>query len=244
MLDEFGGRVVLVTGGVRGQGAAEARVLHAAGATVLVGDILDEVGQALVAELGGKSAYVHLDVTKQDDWSSAIERAEAMGGLYGLINNAGVYTPATVAETDLALWDRHVNVNQFGVYLGIKAAAPAMTRHGRGAIVNIASVAATRGSNNAFAYCATKWAVRGMSRSAARELASSHIRVNCIFPGFIDTEMLDSWTPEEHATRIAPVPMARKGTASEVAEVASFLLSDRASYMTGSEIAVDGGVTA
>lgn len=244
MSDDFGGRVILVTGGARGQGAAEARILHSSGATVLIGDILDELGQALAAELGGKAAYVRLDVTKPEDWAKAIERAGAMGGLYGLINNAGVYTPATVAETDRALWDRHVNVNQLGVYLGIKEAAPAMTRNGGGAIVNIASIAATRGSNNAFAYCATKWAVRGMSRCAARELASSKIRVNCIFPGMIDTEMLDTWSPQDHITRVAPIPMGRKGTSDEIAEVAAFLLSDRASYMTGSEIAVDGGLTA
>jgi NAD(P)-dependent dehydrogenase (short-subunit alcohol dehydrogenase family) len=127
MSDDFGGRVILVTGGARGQGAAEARILHASGATVLIGDILDELGQALAGELGGKAAYVRLDVTQPEDWARAIERADALGGLYGLINNAGVYTPATVAETDRALWDRHVNVNQLGVYLGIKEAARSST---------------------------------------------------------------------------------------------------------------------
>ncbi|MBX3529439.1 MAG: SDR family oxidoreductase [Rhizobiaceae bacterium] len=241
---ELQGKVVLITGAARGQGAAEARLFHAEGAAVLLGDIRDEVGEALARELGGASRYVRLDVTSEDDWTRAIATAEAMGGLHGLLNNAGVYRPGTIAETDAALWQQHVGVNQFGCYLGMRAAAPAIERSGGGAIVNISSVAGQRGSDNAFAYCATKWALRGMSRAAARELAPRGIRVNCIFPGIIDTEMLDPWTEADHRTRVAAVPMKRKGSANEIAEVALFLLSQRSSYMTGAEIAVDGGLSA
>lgn len=244
MAGEFSGKVVLVTGGARGQGAAEARLLHEAGATVIVGDILDEIGEGLVREIGGQARYVRLDVTREDDWQRAVGLAEAAGRFCGLVNNAGMYRPATVAETDVALWQQHVAVNQFGCFLGIRIAAPAMRRAGGGAIVNISSVAGLRGSQNAFAYCATKWALRGMSRAAARELAPDGIRVNCVLPGLVDTEMLDAWTDEEHRLRVAAVPMARKGTAAEIAEVVLFLLSERSAYMTGAEIAVDGGLMA
>ncbi|MGO4840905.1 SDR family NAD(P)-dependent oxidoreductase, partial [Rhizobiaceae sp. 2RAB30] len=140
---------------------------------VIIGDILDDLGETLAGKLGAGSHYVHLDVTQENDWDMAIRMAEALGGLHGLLNNAGIYHPATIAETDVALWQQHVGVNQFGCFLGLRAAAPAMRRSGGGSIVNISSVAGMRGSQNAFAYCATKWALRGMSRAAARELASS-----------------------------------------------------------------------
>jgi 3alpha(or 20beta)-hydroxysteroid dehydrogenase len=244
MAGEFSGRVVLITGGARGQGAAEARLLHEAGATVIVGDVLDDVGERLVRELGGSARYVRLDVTQEADWRSAIGLAEGTGRFCGLVNNAGIYRPAAVSETDVALWQHHVAVNQFGCFLGIRLAAPAMQRTGGGAIVNISSVAALRGSQNAFAYCATKWALRGMSRAAAREFAAGGIRVNCVLPGLVDTEMLDAWTDEEHRSRVAAVPLQRMGAAMEIAEVVLFLLSERSSYLTGAEIAVDGGLMA
>lgn len=244
MQSDFQGRVIIVTGGARGQGAAAVRLLIGAGATVVIGDILQDQAAALADELGDHCHALPLDVSQEADWAAVVTRAEELGGLYGLVNNAGVFRPATISETDRALWDQHVTVNQLGCFLGLQSCAPAMRRSGGGAIVNVASTAALKGSQAAFAYCATKWALRGMSRSAARELAGDGIRVNCVMPGLIDTEMLGFLDEAERHARLQPVAMARMGSAEEVAEAVLFLLSQRSSYMTGSEIVVDGGLTA
>ncbi len=159
------------------------------------------------------------------------------------LNNAGIYQPATLMETDTALFERHMRINQLGVFLGMKAVVPLMERSGGGAIVNISSVAGLRGSPGAFAYSATKWAVRGMTKAAAIDLAPRGIRVNSIHPGTIDTPMLDVRTAEQNARRLEAVPMKRRGTPEEVADLALFLLSDESRYITGAEVAIDGGAT-
>ena len=240
----FDGKVVLISGGARGQGAAEARMLVAEGARVVLGDVLEAEGQRLAAELGGAALFLRQDVTVQADWARMVEAAERLGGLHGLVNNAGIYRPATLLETDAALYEQHVRINQFGCFLGMKAVVPAMERAGGGSIVNISSVAGLQGSPGAFAYSATKWALRGMTKSAAVDLAARGIRVNSVHPGPIDTEMLKVRTPEENARRLELVPMRRQGTAEEVAQLVLFLLSDDSAYITGAEIAIDGAASA
>src|SRR5438132_7709324 len=174
----FDNKVVLVSGGARGQGAAEARLLVAQGAKVVTGDVLDNQGQSLAVELGPAASFVRHDVTSEADWARAVEAAENLGGLHGLVNNAGIYQPAALMETDDALWQRHIQINQYGCFLGMKAVVPAMERSGGGSIVNISSVAGLKGSPGSFAYAATKWALRGMTKSAAIDLGGRKIRVN------------------------------------------------------------------
>ena len=240
-MDRLKNKVVLISGGARGQGAAEARLCVAEGARVVIGDVLDTEGRDLAAALGSAAVFVRQDVTREDDWGAAIKAAEALGGLHGLINNAGIYQPHTLMETDAALFERHMRVNQLGCFLGMKAVVPLMEQSGGGAIVNISSVAGLRGSPGALAYCATKWALRGMTKAAAIDLAARGIRVNSVHPGPIDTEMLNVRTPEQNSRRLQLVPMKRMGTADEVARLVVFLLSDDSSYITGSEVAIDGG---
>jgi 3alpha(or 20beta)-hydroxysteroid dehydrogenase len=239
----FDGKVVLISGGARGQGAAEARMLVAEGARVVLGDVRETEGAALAAELGPAAVFVRHDVTRPEDWANAVAAAEALGGLHGLVNNAGIYVPKPLMETDLALFERHMRVNQLGCFLGMQAVVPAMERSGGGSIVNVSSTAGLRGSPNAFAYSATKWALRGMTKAAAVDLASRSIRVNSVHPGPIDTPMLDVRTPEENRRRLQAVPMRRQGSAAEVARLVLFLLSDDSGYMTGSEVAIDGGAS-
>jgi len=240
----FDGKVALISGGARGQGAAEARLLVAEGAKVVVGDVLDNEGVELARELGSAATYLHHDVTSEADWARAVRSAEALGGLHGLVNNAGIYQPKPLLETDTELWERHIRINQFGCFLGMKAVVPAMEQSGGGSIVNISSAAGLRGSPQAFAYSATKWALRGMTKSAAMDLAKRNIRVNSVHPGPIETEMLRGWTLEHREARLKMVPMQRTGTIDEVARLVLFLLSDESAYMTGAEVAVDGGATA
>ena len=240
----FDGKVTLISGGARGQGAAEARALVAEGGKVVIGDVLEKEGTALAKELGAAAKFVRHDVTSEADWDHAVKTAEAMGGLHGLVNNAGVYTPKALMDTDAELWERHVRINQFGCFLGMKAVVPAMHKTGGGSIVNISSGAGLRGSPLAFAYSATKWALRGMTKSAAMDLARRKIRVNSVHPGPIETDMIAWRTPEETAKRLKMVPMRRHGSADEVARLVLFLLSDESSYITGAEVAIDGGITA
>ena len=242
-MDRLKDKIILITGGARGQGAAEARLFVAEGARVVITDVLEDQGRTLAAELGQSASFVKHDVTSETDWAAAIAAAQALGGLHGMVNNAGIYQPARLMDTDVQLFERHMRVNQLGCFIGMKAVVPLMEKSGGGSIVNISSVAGLRGSPGAIAYSATKWALRGMTKSAALELAPRGIRVNSVHPGPIATPMLDIRTPEENAARLTSVPMGRQGTAEEVARLVLFLLSDESSYMTGSELAIDGGAT-
>ena len=237
------GKVILISGGARGQGAAEARLCVAEGARVVIGDVLEAEGRTLAAELGKAATFLRQDVTREADWESAIRAAESFGGLHGLVNNAGIYQPKRLMETDTELFERHMRINQLGCFLGMKAVVPLMERSGGGSIVNISSVAGLRGSPGAIAYSATKWALRGMTKAAAVDLAPRRIRVNSVHPGPIDTEMLKVRTPEQNARRLESVPMHRMGTSEEVASLVLFLLSDESGYITGAEVAIDGGAT-
>ena len=242
-MGRLNGKIILISGGARGQGAAEARRCVAEGARVVIGDLLDEAGNALAAELNGAAVYVHQDVTKEADWDAALQAAEAMGGLHGLINNAGIYQPKRLMDTDAELFERHMRVNQLGCFLGMKAVVPLMEKSGGGSIVNISSTAGLRGSPGAIAYSATKWALRGMTKAAAVDLAPRKIRVNSVHPGPIDTDMLKVRTAEENEQRLQFVPMKRMGTADEIASLVVYLLSDESGYVTGAEVAIDGGST-
>ena len=242
-MDRLKDKIILITGGARGQGAAEARLFVAEGARVIITDVLEDQGRALAAELGQSAAFVKHDVTSETDWANAIAAAQTLGGLHGMVNNAGIYQPARLMDTDVQLFERHMRVNQLGCFIGMKAVVPLMEKSGGGSIVNISSVAGLRGSPGAIAYSATKWALRGMTKAAAVDLAPKGIRVNSIHPGPIDTEMLNVRTTEERAARLQLVPMKRMGESEEVANVIAFLASDAASYVTGCCINVDGGLS-
>jgi len=242
-MDRLKGKIILISGGARGQGAAEARLFVAEGARVVIGDVLEAEGRHLATELGDAATFVTQDVTREEDWNKAIAAAAAWGGLHGLVNNAGIYQPRTLMETDAALFERHMRINQLGCFLGMKAVVPLMEQSGGGSIANISSTAGLRGSPGAFAYSATKWALRGMTKAAAADLAPRKIRVNSIHPGPIDTDMLKVRTPEQNEQRLRLVPMKRMGTAEEVANLVLYLLSDESGYVTGAEIAIDGGAT-
>ena len=240
----FDNKVVLVSGGARGQGAAEARLLVAQGAKVVIGDVLDNQGQALAAELGPAAAFVRHDVTSEADWARTVAAAQKLGGLHGLVNNAGIYQPAALMETDDALWQRHIQINQYRLlprHEGCSAGDGALGRRlDREHLVG----RRPQGLAGSFAYAATKWALRGMTKSAAIDLAGRKIRVNSVHPGPIDTDMISFRTTEQREERMKQVPMHRHGTPEEVAQLVAFLLSDESSYITGAEIAIDGASSA
>jgi len=250
-MDRLKGKVALVSGGARGQGAAEARLFVNEGARVVVGDVLDDQARKLTEEInasaGSRAATsVHLDVTRAADWRGAMELCEReFGGLDILINNAGIFNMSTLEDTSEELWDSIVNINQKGVWLGMKIAVPAMRRRGAGAIVNISSVAGLTGSTGSTAYHGTKGAVRLLTKAAAVQYAGEGIRVNSVHPGIIGTQMIDIIPKDQREAIVKTVvPMKREGSAEEVAKVVLFLVSDDASYVTGAEFVVDGGYTA
>lgn len=235
------GTVALVTGAGRGQGAVIARRFASEGAKVVVSDVLDDEAQAVAEGVGPSARFVHLDVRSPVDWSAAVAATEEhFGCMTALVNNAGVYLHAPMDETTLAQFEHLVAVNQVGCWLGMKASAPALARAGGGAIVNTASTAALRGLDGRSAYCASKWAVRGLSKSAAIELAPQNIRVNAVFPGVIDTVMAS----DQARALVAEQPIRRVGGPEEVASLMVFLVSDEAAYCTGAEFVIDGGSTA
>src|SRR5438105_9869416 len=201
-MDRLKGKVILISGGARGQGAAEARLFAEEGARVVIGDVLEPEGRQLASELGHAAAFVRQDVTQESDWETAVTAAAKLGGLHGLVNNAGIYQPRTLTETDTELFERHMRVNQLGCFLGMKTVVPLMEQSGGGSIVNISSVAGLRGSPGAIAYSATKWALTGRTGAAAIDLAPRKIRVNSVHPGPIDTEMLNVRTLEQNRQRL------------------------------------------
>lgn len=238
------GKVALVTGGARGQGAAEVRLLAAEGAKVVATDVLVDDGTALAAELGDAVAFFRHDVSSEEEWDAAVAfTLERFGSLTVLVNNAGIGMGAPIREHTLADYERLVAVNQTGVFLGMRAAVAPMTTAGGGSIVNISSGAGLRATKYMIGYAATKYAVTGMTASAALELARYNIRVNSVHPGVIDTPMLVMNTPEVNAALIKGTPLRRMGTPDEVARVVVFLASEESSYMTGAHVPVDGGVT-
>ncbi|MCS3451368.1 MULTISPECIES: glucose 1-dehydrogenase [Bradyrhizobium] len=232
-------KVILVTGGARGMGAAHARLLVAEGARVVITDILHIEGEALAAKLGESTVYVPQDVTQPKEWAEAVASAERrFGALHGLVNNAGIANMAPIEQFPLDQWNKTLAVNLTGVFLGMQAALPAIRRAGGGSVVNISSVEGLRGSAGLHAYVASKFGVRGITKSAALEAAASGVRVNSIHPGFIATPMTESFE-----SSLFPVPLGRAAEPQEVSQAVLFLLSDESSYLTGSEIVIEGGLT-
>ena len=248
MTGRLTGKVALISGGARGQGAAEARLFVKEGAAVVLGDILVKEGQKVAADLraqGGQATFVTLDVTQEQDWRQAVETAmQTHGKLSILINNAGIFPIEGVEATNMELWNRVVAINQTGVWLGMKAAIPAMRRGGGGAIVNISSVAGLIGSGMATAYHGTKGAVRLLTKTAAIEYAKENIRINSVHPGGVDTVMLDVLNPEGKQGATRAHPLGRLATPLDVAYGVLYLASDEASFVTGAELVIDGGYTA
>jgi len=223
------GKVVVVTGAARGQGEAEARALREAGATVIATDVLPFEGR-------------HLDVTSYDEWAALADRLRAEHGeVHGLVNNAGVAGRDRLPDVPLEAWDRTFAINVTGPLLGIQALVPLMKPGA--SIVNICSVAALSG-HVAAAYTASKWALRGLSRTASLELGARGIRVNAVMPGLVETPLMANASPAFREAALAEIPLGRTGTVDDIAPLVAFLISDGSAYLNGAEIAVDGGLTA
>lgn len=237
-------KVALITGGARGQGAAEAELFVEAGAQVVITDVLDSEGEATAERLGAGCEFLHHDVVSESAWQTVVDTiVERHGRLDVLVNNAGIFRTVGMIETSLELWQRMLDINQTGVFLGMRTVAPVMQAGGSGSIINISSIAGLRASAIAHAYGATKWAVRGMTKAAAVELAPHGVRVNSVHPGIIETAMLDEFGDARPMIE-ERIPLGRVATPDEVGKLVLFLASDDSSYCTGHEFVVDGAMTA
>lgn len=248
-MSTFTNRTVLVTGGTGGQGASHVRAFHAGGANVVIGDVDVDRGTRLADELGDRARFVRLDVTDEQSWAAAVASSEdAFGAITVLVNNAGVQNPpALIEDTDPRTWARILDINLTGTFLGIRAAAPALRRGGGGAIVNIASTSGVGGTAHYAPYVTSKWAIRGLTKTAALELGRDNIRVNAIHPGVIATPFItapaagsdvpisDFYSPE-------PFAVPRLGDPGDVTRLLLFLASPESSFITGAEYVVDGGI--
>ncbi len=245
------GKVALISGGARGMGAAEAKLFAQEGAKVIIGDVLEDEGRRTEAEIneaGGECVFLRLDVTQEAQWTAAVESAvQRFGKLDVLVNNAGVVARGTLEDTTLEEWDRVMDINAKGVFLGTKAAIPAMRSSGGGSIINISSMSGIVGQDYIQpVYNASKGAVRIFTKAAAIQYAKEGIRVNSVHPGPIDTDMAGSRLADANLQQAAEqrVPLGRTARPEEVAYGVLFLASDESSFMTGSELVIDGGITA
>lgn len=262
MAGRLNGKVVLISGAGGGLGSAQARLMAGEGATVMLANLPEDPiiaegrpptglwdnAQAVANEIrsgGGKADVVALDVTKEDQWDAAVSKTESeFGKLDVLVNNAGIYYHAGLLDHTIEKFHQIVNVNQLGVLLGMKAAVPAMKRTGGGSIINFASIYGISGAGVSTAYQSTKGAVRLMTKSAALEFVGDNIRINSICPGMFDTNLFESSVPKEAWEPLVDlVPMKRFGKPDEIAYGAVFLASDESSFMTGSDLVIDGGYT-
>ena len=245
------GKVALISGGAKGQGKVEAQLFSKEGAKVILGDILDDLGQEVAKDIqdtGGEATYVHLDVTNETDWKSSIEIVlQKYGRLDILVNNAGILIRKGIEDTTSEDWTRIMDINVKGAFLGIRSAIPVMRQSGGGSIINISSTAGLVASPSGSAsYTATKGAVRLLTKSTAIQYAKENIRCNSVHPGPIDTDMIQDSIkdPSKLTERMESLPMGRFGTAEEVAFGVLYLASDESSFVTGSELVIDGGHTA
>ena len=248
MAGRLNGKVALISGASRGQGEAEARMFVNEGAAVVLGDILVAEGERVASSIragGGQATFVKLDVTQETDWKQAVDTTvQTYGKLNILVNNAGIFPIEGVEATSIELWNRVVAINQTGVWLGMKAAVPAMRNAGGGSIVNISSIAGLIGSGRAAAYHGTKGAVRLITKTAAVEYAKDGIRINSVHPGGVDTVMLDVLNPEAKRGATLAHPLGRLATSEDIAYGVLYLASDESSFVTGAELVIDGGFTA
>lgn len=234
------GKIAIVSGGSRGLGAAHATALVREGARVMIADLLDDEGQALATQLGDAASYQHLDVTSEGDWAAVVSATEAaFGPVNVLVNNAGIANAGYIDEYTLEQWNAILAVNVTGVFLGIKAVVPTMKAARGGSIINISSVEGLRGSIGLHGYVASKFAVRGLTKSVAVELGRYGVRVNSIHPGFINTQMTATLDVKKQQ-----IPLGRAAEPVEVSALVVFLASDESGYSTGAEFVVDGGMTA
>lgn len=243
------GKVALITGAARGQGAAEARLFAKEGAKVVITDILDAEGKEIANALGDAAIYCSHDVRDEASWSEIVATAQSsFGKLDVLVNNAGILLVSPMLETSLEDYMRVIEVNQVSCFLGMKSVADAMKQAGGGSIVNISSIAGMTGTPHLIAYTASKFAIRGMTKVAALELGPLGIRVNSLHPGGVATPMVgvvdDQEVPRERRDGFTGLPISRIGSADEMANLALFLASDESSYCTGSEFVADGGLLA
>ncbi|GAA2131363.1 glucose 1-dehydrogenase [Actinomadura napierensis] len=238
------GKVAIVTGAARGQGEAEARMFAEAGARVVLTDVLEAEGTAVAESLGNAARFVRHDVTSVGDWERVVAvAAEAFGGVDVLVNNAAIWRTTPVAEETRENFEEILRVNLVGPFLGIQAVVPAMRERGGGSIVNISSTAGLRGIRGHSAYGASKFGLRGLTLSAALDLGADGIRVNSVHPGVIDTPMIASIGVQRGAGKAPRVPLGRAGIPEDVAGLVLFLTSDASAYITGAELAVDGGLS-
>ncbi len=248
MADRLKGKVTLISGGARGQGAVEGGLFTREGAQVVLADVLETEGRqtarAICAQ-GGEATFVKLDVTRPEDWQKAVDTAVSVyGKLDILINNAGILQMEGLEDISLEVWERVMAVNSTGVWLGMKAAIPAMRKAGGGSIVNISSISGLVGTGMQTAYQASKGAVRIMTKTAAVQYAPEGIRVNSVHPGPVDTPMVSGLDKELWQMFLNSVPLQRAGTAEDIALGVLYLASDESSYVTGTELVIDGGFTA
>lgn len=239
------GKVALITGAARGQGAAAARRFTAEGAQVMITDVLDDQGKELAAELGAE--YCHLDVSSEESWAEAVAfTVQTLGEITVLVNNAGILHFSALADTSLADYQRVIGINQVGTFLGMRSVVPSMKAAGGGSIVNVSSVEGLGGMPYLTAYTASKFAIRGMTKVAAMELGQHGIRVNSVHPGAIDTSMVSEalGRPVDVSPIGKKLALRRIGQPEDVANVVLFLASDDSAYCTGGEFVVDGGATA
>jgi len=245
-MGRLAGKVAIVTGGAQGQGAEIVRAFVAEGARVAIADIAEEAGELLAKELGDAAYFVRHDVGDEGSWTTLVaDLNERFGPVSVLVNNAGILRFGEIDQISIEDVDLLLRVNQMGTFLGMRAVVPTMKENGGGSIVNASSVEGLAGMGSVAVYCGTKWAIRGMTKAASHELARKGIRVNSVHPGMIDTGMT-----REHGGDAAmaygatKIPLRRVGTPADVAPAYVYLASDESSYVTGAELAVDGGVTA
>ncbi len=238
-MSALAGRVALVTGGARGLGAAYVRGLHERGATVVIADVLEDEGFRLAESLGERAHFVRLDVTDEQEWTSAVELAVGLGGVEILVNNAGIANSGRIEKYGRAAWDAVIAVNLTGVYLGARAVVGPMKAAGGGSIINISSVQGMRGGAALHGYTASKWGVRGLTKSLAVELGVDGIRVNSVHPGFVETDMTLTLDAERQI-----IPLGRIAQPTDLVGAVLFLAGDESAYVTGIELVVDGGMIA
>lgn len=238
------GKVAIVTGGAKGQGKAEVELLAKNGCRVVLTDV-DLQGEALASGIGEAVKFLQHNVSSEGDWNTVVsETLRHFGRVDVLVNNAAIMEVNTIQDTSVDQFDRIYRINQRGSFLGMKAVVPHMMEHKRGSIINISSVGGLRGWAGEFAYCTSKWAIRGMTRCAAADLGPHGIRVNSVYPGPVNTQMTADLSASDRSEFQSMVPLGRFGEPQEVAETVLFLSSDKASYIHGAEIAVDGGMVA